>query len=69
MKINDIKIKGVSCSTHGTDYTCGPCPPGLVGDGENCGPPGLCSPNPCFPGSYLNYNQSKTNIFTSHHNC
>ena len=43
---------GVLCTPKGSDsYECEPCPAGLLGDGESCVPPGLCNPNPCYPGN------------------
>jgi hypothetical protein len=43
---------GVTCTADlpAGRYHCGPCPPGLRGDGRDCTAPDPCRPNPCFPG-------------------
>jgi hypothetical protein len=44
---------GVSCTADlpAGRHHCGPCPPGLWGDGLDCRTvPDPCQPNPCYPG-------------------
>ncbi len=40
----------MDCLELGDGYECGLCLEPLVGDGMSCEPPGLCNPNPCYPG-------------------
>ncbi|XP_073822838.1 cartilage oligomeric matrix protein-like [Musca autumnalis] len=42
---------GVECfDTYYYGPSCGPCPPGMVGDGKACSPLVTCADNPCFNG-------------------
>ena len=46
-------ITGVECRNVANGFTCGPCPPGLTGNGkrEGCRPARqTCANSPCFPG-------------------
>ena len=41
---------GVSCSSLASSYSCGPCPPGMTGDGVSCIIDHCAEHDPCFDG-------------------
>ena len=45
-------FSAVECFDTRDSYRCGPCPPGMTGDGSrgSCVPYMSCADKPCFPG-------------------